>query len=356
MIVYIIFLSILFILLTLDKLSLGQYVMGSAKQRESQLNSSSGMFLWIALLLIFLFTAFRFNIGWDYMAYYHTVADGRSTNIVNNGELLNNLIVSLSQQLNLTNFYFFSSSFIIFFLIFYTVFKYSQDDWLSLIFFITFPLFYLNSLSVIRTFMALGICFYAFKYLVEHQLIKYIALVVIASFFHRSSLIALTFIAALYIDLTLPRMMGILFASPLVSWLMTFVIINFFSRYGVYLSNTPNREGTKAIIVLAVLGAVSLAFRERLIENDPVTRIALNIYCMGLGIYLLFYRQGTLGHRLSLYGTIYALLLIPKLISLFPSKMDRVFISALVYSIGIIMFLYTIYVSAEAYIPYRIIW
>ncbi len=42
-----------------------------------------------AVLMLFIFTAFRFNIGWDYMAYYNTIEGNAITNIISNGEYLN---------------------------------------------------------------------------------------------------------------------------------------------------------------------------------------------------------------------------------------------------------------------------
>lgn len=364
MIIYILFLGMLFALLILDKVSLRHYrlVKNSSRFIESletvdvQELSSGGIFLWLATSLAFFFTAFRFNIGWDYLAYYQTIENNRSTNIVNNGELFNNVLVDLSRWLNMTNLYFFISTAIIFGLIFYTVFKYSRDHWLSIIFFFTFPLFYLNSLSVIRTFMALAVTVYAFQFLVKRRFLPYLLLVVLASFFHRSSLIALIFYPAVLIDITIPRMVFLLATTPLASLLMTVVIHQFFPRYIVYLNDTSNREGTKAIFVFVILGVISLSIRDRIIEDDPVARLAFNLFFIGLCIYLFFFQQGTLGHRLSLYGTIYSLLLIPKIVSLFPSEKDVLILNILIYSACILMFLYTIYVSAAAYIPYQMIW
>jgi hypothetical protein len=59
-----------------------------------------------------------------------------------------------------------------------------------------------------------------------------------------------------------------------------------------------------------------------------------------------------MGHRLSLYGTIYSLLLIPKIISLFRAR-DRVLLVGLLYALCVVMFLYIVRGGSATYIPYR---
>lgn len=366
MIVYIGFLSTLFILLILDKKSMHRYILvpsvKSYPMEQYQLmdldeaNETSGIFWNFALAVVFSFTAFRFNVGWDYMAYYNTIEHFRMTNIVRNQEYFNNIIIEVARFIGMTNLYFFISSFIIISFITVTIKRCSRDIWLSFIFFITFPLFYLNSLSVIRTFMALAVSFYAFKYLDKKQPLRYLVAILLASFFHKSVLVALIFYIGQYIRMTVPRMVLILLCSPLISIVMGQVIAIYFPRYLVYLNETSSQEGTKAIYIFIIIGLVSLLFRDRIIEDDTQASIYFNIYYLGLCLYLIFFRQGTLGHRLSLYGTIYSLLLVPKIVSLFPHKKEKCLIEVLTYTVCIAMFLYTIYISSATYIPYQTIW
>src|SRR5699024_10966242 len=97
-------------------------------------------------------------IGWDYDVYYNVIANNlQDTTITENNEILNILLVNLSQNTGITNLYFFVSSLITLFLIALNVSKYSTMPKLSMFIFITFPLFYLNSFSIIRFFVALSI-------------------------------------------------------------------------------------------------------------------------------------------------------------------------------------------------------
>lgn len=98
----------------------------------------SNMFYWIITLIAFLFSALRFDVGWDYSAYYNTIVNNLSTNIVNNREILTILLVKLSQFLHIPQLYFIINSAICILLISVTINKYSKDKYLSLIFFYNF--------------------------------------------------------------------------------------------------------------------------------------------------------------------------------------------------------------------------
>lgn len=316
--------------------------------------SGSGL-LTVAFGLLFCFSAFRFNVGWDYLAYYNTIKYHLVTNIVSGGEYATIFLIELSRLTGIVNVFFVVNSFICIYFIYKTIIKYSLDPWLSLLFFICFPLFFLNSLSVIRFFTALTITFYAFKYIEQKKPIKYVMVILLASLFHKSALIAGVFYAARYIKLGSAKVLGIFVSLPILAEITNNLVVKYLPQYAIYTEATQIQEGTKAIIFLVVIALLGLFLRKRIIHHDETATIYLNIYFLGIAIYLMFYNQGTMGHRLSLFGIIYGLLLVPKMFSLCTGKLERAFLKLLFFSLLAIMFLYTINGGAAAYIPYQTI-
>lgn len=363
MITYIAFIFLLFYIMLLEKI-----ILNIKKKRELNHGShavlikegnkkhykKANVFIILALIIIFLFSAFRFNVGWDYSAYYNTIEYGVRTNIMNNEEFATIFLVELAKKIEFTNLYFFINSLITLAMLFITIKKYSTDYWLSIIMFVCFPLFYLNSFSVIRTFTALGITFGAFEFIVEKKPMKYAACILIATLFHKSSVIAISLYFLQFIKIR-TRHIGVFFAlMPLLRGFVNYLILTYFPQYAFYTQETEIQEGTRAIFIFLLIGVVSLIFRKAIVKNDDSADIYLNIFYFGLAIYLMFFDQGTMGHRLSLYGTIYSLLLVPKIVSVFDNR-TKLILRCIIYFGLLVMFLLTIQNGELTYIPYRTI-
>lgn len=374
MIIYIAFLSIIFGLLLFELVAtwkMSYYGNLSLNKSDFAEPSSAGdphpqeyrqnperkytVTLILAWTVVFLFSSLRFNVGWDYEAYYATVRYNLVTNIVSNGELATIFLIDLARDLNMTNLYFFLNSLIFIFLVALTVKRYSQDYWISIIFFICFPLFFLNSFSVIRLFTALAITFYAFKFIERGQLVRYVLAVAFAGMFHASAFVAIAFYFIRNVKLDILKLVVVLFCLPFIGTLINSLVVRFSPTYAPYTEASGGQEGTKAIFVLLLIGIAALFLRDRILENDRIANMYFNIYFVGLGIYLMFFSQGTMGHRLSLYGTFFSLLLIPKMVSLFDLDSNRVLLKVGISLFSIVIFLYIVYVGAATYVPYKTI-
>lgn len=363
MIIYILFLCTIFLFKFIDVLSFlpnrnnFNNNQCTIQHKVIYLQRKVSHMMLFALIIIYFFSAFRFNVGWDYSNYYNTIVYGYTTNINGLNEYATIFLINIAKLFGVTNIYFALNSFICLFFITAMIKNYSYDRWLSLIFFVCFPLFYLNSFSVIRMFSAVAITFYGFKFIENKKLFKYTVTVIIASLFHKSAIVAiLLYFAAHYIKMKTSKLTIILALLPFFSNLFQKLVIQYFPRYSIYFNPTDIQEGTKAIVVFVIIGIVSLIFRKKIVKNDNAANLYFNIYFVGVAIYLAFLEQGTLGHRFSLYGTIYSILLVPKIISLFSAKNERVFFNTIVYIGCIAMFIYTIHAGAATYIPYRTIW
>ncbi|MGI6382026.1 MAG: EpsG family protein [Tissierellaceae bacterium] len=370
MIVYVLFISIIFIIQIFDKMLTStnkQYYNGlndkilkhtdiyKFMDNKKQKKSFTHLTL-LAIIIIYLFSALRFDVGWDYYHYYRTIEYDALTNIVSLGENGTIFLINLAKATGMTSLYFTLNSFICIYCIMVTIKNYSKDHWVSILFFVCFPLFFLNSFSVIRLFSALALTFYGFKYIERKEFKKYLLIVIIAGMLHKSAFAAIIlYFVAHYIELKNSKLVAIYLALPIFSNLFEKFILNYFPRYSIYFRETSLQEGTKAIYVFIVIAIVAILFRKKIIEDDITASLYYNIFFAGLAIYLAFIKQGTLGHRFSLYGTIYSILLVPKIISIFRNNWDRILIKFIIYFLCIIMFLFTVYVGADTYIPYQTI-
>ncbi|MBC9229529.1 EpsG family protein [bacterium SPL81] len=307
------------------------------------------------IFAIFCLSAFRFGIGWDYYQYYWTIVANIETNIVGRGEFATISLINLSRDVGVTNLYFFVNSFLAIFLISYTVSKFSVNKWASIFIFLCFPLFFLNSLSVIRFFTALAIVFFAFKYIKTKEFFKFILFVYLASLFHTSALIAVLMYFFSKINLSFFRLIFLCFLAMVTSKFANVIVVNKFPEYAVYTEESVVREGTLAIYFFGLVLLFSMLFLKR-INKNLVAKLYFNCFVFGFLIYISFYGQGSMSHRLSLFGTIFSILLLPQLIDYFKKNKELYFILYMCfYAFFALIFFYLINVSAETYLPYRTI-
>jgi len=306
--------------------------------------------LFFSLVLI-LFSGLRDGIGWDYHHYYETILFEITTNITERGELLSILLVEFAREMSSPAVYFLLNSLIVIGLISITLIKYSKNPYLSIYIFACFPLFYLNSFSVVRFFSALAIVFFATRFLVNKNPVKYLICIFLAGFMHLSAFIMLP--VYLICTLKISRAIAIILVclTPVIQYSGNEIVNNFFPIFSVYTEAAKNKEGRLAIIVfVAILIALFPIWNKA--TKEITGRIFINIYFFGIVIYLSFYEQGTMGHRLSLYGTIYSIILVPTIIKYYPESY-RVLMYFLAYTGFFVMYLYIIVIGAETYLPYN---
>lgn len=360
--IYVLFFLSLIVIILINKISAPSKVINSI-DFEEVMNShgynkqlKGNQFYNIFIFIIFIFSAIRFDVGWDFMAYHQALTTDIYTNIGNNGELFTLLLINVAKFFNFPQLYFILNSGICVFCISSVVRRYSKDPWMSMIIFVTFPLFYLNSFSVIRNFSAIAIVLYASRFIIEKKIVKYIIVIMIASQFHKSALIGFVFYPLKNVRLTNLSMLTILLISPIIGEVMRFIVKIFIPQYSIYLNKTVNQEGTKAIIIFLLLAIIIMLLKKYIKITDVSESffIFYNNFIYGLLIYIIFFETGTMGHRLSLYGTIGSIILIPEIINLFKSKKERFMIKSVVYLFFAIFFFYIINLGRSTYIPYRI--
>lgn len=319
---------------------------------------SAGIFL--CLFFLFLFTAFRHEVGWDYAVYYDTVINDVDTSIVLRGEFLTVFLVEVGRYFDSSFLYFAINSFIFYLFFYLGMRRFNLLSYVALLFFISFPLFFLNSLSVVRTFTAIGIVFYAVSFLSERRLLTYFFLIIVSSFFHSSALYALLFPLFCYykvgvIFYVILFVVALSSRNLLESFMLSVnpVLVN-------YLKPTEIQEGTKAIYLFGSIALFLFFFKRKFINSDVfysshVTNILFNIYMFGFFTYALFLDYGTLGHRLSLYGTFFSVVLVPKMILLLRPVAIPVVGSYVFCCLLFFLLFLSVYIAQESLIPYKFI-
>lgn len=298
------------------------------------------------------FAAFRFNIGWDYKIYTNIIKNYQATGelIYKRDEFFSNILYVISG--NTTIYLFFVMTSI---LTYYLILKrilITTDNYIhSVLFFVSFPLFYLNSFSVIRNFIAIAICFYASKYILEKKPIKYVLLIIIASQFHTTALIMLLGYIPMFINI-----------SPLLSIISLFIISmssmfwkelllsKDLGMYNTYLKLEESTDGQLSFYILLLLFIYfSIYGLTKQFENREFNNYFF-LYTIGISIFISFWGMGVFSHRLSLYFTIFSLLLIPFTLKTY---FEKIFFQIF----SLILFIFMLYKYSllldNPYVPYQ---
>lgn len=265
---------------------------------------------WYFFIIIFILSAFRFDVGYDYMTYYNFILAGKDSWAIKNFELIPRLLMMFSIKMNSPWIFFFISSFVILFLFFLAISEESTDFYVSLIIFIT--LFYLSSLSTIRQWLAIAILFYGFKYVKSKKFFRYLICVLLAFYCHASAIISI----AVYFLYNLKKSKFIISFS-LLGFVFGKKILNLFLRmfslgkYMHYLEDTAlsNRGSGKIQYVFLLLIFFSLFVLWNTCNNDKKSLRFLAV--VSFGIIFPNMLGSAIGSRVSTYFYIFLIYLIP---------------------------------------------
>lgn len=138
----------------------------------------------ISLLVVSLFAGLRYFVGIDYEAYTFIFNSIVGSQIEPAFRLINFIIFLLGLNVQ---FVFLISSLITFSL-FYKGIKRNSSNVVLSIFLLLFCGFFIESLNIIRQYIAISIFFYSIRYIIEKNLLKYSVLIVLATSFHYSAI------------------------------------------------------------------------------------------------------------------------------------------------------------------------
>lgn len=242
----------------------------------------------IALALVFIvISAVRFQVGYDYNLYGGTYFNMKYMDIediaslrMEKGFLIPLYVLNLAFEDYRTVFVY--TSLIIYPSVFYLIYKNSSCPWISASAYLCFGLFF-NSLCFLRQVMAALIVAYAIKFVCEKRPIKFWVLVIAASAFHWSALVALIMYPLLRIKpgyiytaiATAGTVIFCIFSKAFMFW----AIDNFYMYKGY--NPETNVEAMNGLpvrytVIFGVLFLVCFVFRKRLAERNPNNSVYIN--------------------------------------------------------------------------------
>lgn len=326
-------------------------------QSDKVLKIKGASSFFLAYVIIFLVCALRFDVGWDYVSYYDLIErnikfyDAQLSII----EPMNRWLIAISQYLGFTQLYFIVTSFIICFSFYRTFKNHSSDFAVSTLLFLSLPIFFFNSLSIIRQFVAVAIMMYSLRFIQSRDLFRFSIIVVVAILFHKSAIVAIP-LYFLYERKVHFYFFPIIFAlgffsSEILYWLVEHLL----PRYLKFLDGLIGQGGNKVLLLFQALGFILLFFVNRVQSNKKENNFYFLIFYIGLFIWSSLAKYGHAGMRGGLYYTVFLLLLIPNILT---ELKQRKLMRQLTFLACIVFFGFTLYlgksnIKKDPNLPYR---
>lgn len=327
-------------------------------------------FLLLSFILLFVFAAISFDVGWDYLTYYKTLIYDLFKIRFEKIELH---IAQLSMGLNYPQLFFIINHFIITLFITLSIGKESPNPYLSVIVFLCFPLFYLGGLSLIRFSAATSIVLFGyFFFLKERKILLFMLTLAIAYYFHSAILIAALLIPLNYINLSrkanvLLLIFSFIVSKAFMSWFSSFEVFFLFGenydRLNRYLMSGGDVGGQSKIhyFFLAINIFNLIEYNKLKNMNENIARY-ITFFNIGCCIAFLFSSNTVLMSRFSRLYYFFVIFLIPYYGGLFP-KISTKNANSLIIFISILLLAYQLSIPnyngfepgrVSTYWPYRV--
>ena len=212
---------------------------------------------------------------------------------------------------------------------------------------------FLVSMNGLRQMLAAAICFIAIKYLLDQKFFKYTLIILLATTFHQSAFIMIPVYFLVRFKAWSKATILILSFSVLVVIGYDIFASLFFTalehtKYGNYATFDEGGANMLRVAVNAAPLVIAYLGRDKLREVFPKSDYIVNMSIIGL-LFMIISTQSWIFARVSLYFTLYQLILVSWIIEVF-SKRDQ---KLVYYSI---LFLYFLYYYYENVISLNIIY
>ena len=241
---------------------------------------------------LFLFSALRFDVGWDYTGYVGLIESG-AENISNSRmEPLSKFIFHLANYFEFYPIAFIIYSFFTLYFVYKSIIRYSSNHAMSWLVFLVLPLFFLASLSTIRQSLATALVLFSFRYVYENKLFKFLLLILISTLLHYSSVVGLLL---LYI-----------IKNPFSKLLNTVLIISSFflaeiikiylstildidnsevQRFVTFYLDAELHSPSKLQYIYYFIAALNLLFYDKLVSLNKRSKIFISISSTGIFLF-----------------------------------------------------------------------
>ena len=297
----------------------------------------NGLSLLSVFLILFAISALRLNVGNDYakyVEYFHLIRCKLDTETVVPTEPGFNLVclliylISGRRENYLLMFAFFAFLTIYFFM--KGMFEQSDNFPLTFLMFMTLG-YYFQSFSMVRYYFALALSFYSIPLVLDKKWGKFILVIVLGAFFHKSVLLVIPFyFLAQWSWKKYQVAIGLLFCSTFF-FFKDFYLNLFLKFYPTYEETEYLNSGTSMISIArcAAILLLALIMYKKLIKNDR--KMQFFFYC-NLGALIVYLCLTFLPSvsRAGYYLSVTQLLFVPALIKGIENAKVRKFITALV--------------------------
>lgn len=268
-------------------------------------------------LVILLFTCLRYDIGYDYAA-YKKIAEGLNTDEFDRIELFDQALLQISMLINQYQFFFIVSSILTYIPLAWFCLKHSKDPELSLLVYVFYPFMFLESLSVIRNYIAYSVVLIALSMIIQRRFWWAVFWIAIAFGFHQSSVFALLLIPFYKIRLKTVVIWSMWIASFLLTMVLEKFLANFqsdnpllalFLRYieAKYQGGQIFTYLVNAICLVVLLLWSKLKLLKE--ENEGLMRL----FFIGVCVWNVLAFDIVTRSRLSMYFMLTLLLIVPEL-------------------------------------------
>lgn len=241
-------------------------------------------------------------------------------------------------------------AFIPLFIYFKFISRESKIPWLSVYLFITLGS-YSDIFCLFRQSIALSIIAISYKYLKEDNLKKFVITIIIASFFHITSLVFLP-VYFLRKNKLNYKNIGLYLGIEIVVLVTSNKIINFaINKFGQYDYGDSSGGGIKLFLMLFIVLALGLFFSKSVLNNDKQAIVLYNIMFCSIVVQLLAL-QFSLFTRLTSYFSLFLMIFIPEVIAGIKDKRIRAVAVFLVIGLAFIQYYMVLNKNLNGSVPY----
>lgn len=300
------------------------------KLNEFGYTKSETMLSFLAFFSLALISALRFRVGTDYWQYetmFQAGVEYTMEDIVNRGpEYLSALLnLALGVIFNNPKVNFAVYSFGICFLFTKCIRDYADNYWMTMVLYIV-TMNYYGSFNGIIQWMAAGILFFGYRYLVKKKFIKYLMTVLLATMFHSTALLGIPlyfivnrkFKSKANIIIVFIFIFIIVFFNSFINELVTLLEGTSYGNYGdVWFTNETGREAHPLRFLVSFIPVfVSYIYYDKLKEYRSDFDILLNFSLLNT-LFTLLALKNYIFIRFGIYCDIYNIFIIPLFIKIF---------------------------------------
>jgi len=323
--------------------------------------------------ILFVFSAIRFEVGFDYMSYDHLITDGNEHEI-ERIEILQQILVRWSRD-SFHQFFFVVNSFVTVYFTKCALERLSINLAVSALAFLCFPLMYCNSMNIIRFWTAIAVLFYAASLLFDHKLKKkrfiyFLILLIFALCFHNGAIVGVLLLPLCICNIPIVvniavLIIGFVGGEFVLSRILSGVLPdNIYSdQLNLYINKDHQADGLSKIPYLYLIFDVICLLRYKIFKNISKNAYKyLTIFNFGVAIMFLMSFQATLSTRLSRPFMVFFLCLLPYCLTRYHFYNIRFSITTKRLLFGIMSFallIYLISISNETlgrsqFLPYKV--